>query len=287
MLVGRPPFRGESDVDTLVQVQSAEVVPPARLRPRLPRDLEMVCLKCLHKEPKSRYATAADLADDLHRFLRGEPVRARRIGPAGQAWRWCRRQPGTAALISAVASLLLLIAAGAALSAVWERGLTAAAERARADEQTQRRRAEELLERQYVERAVRLMDQGNVPEALPWIVEGLRLVQGNPEREQIQRYRLGAALRYMPRPEHVWLHAGPVRSAEFSPDGSRVVTAGEDQTARVWNTATGEPVTPPLWHKGVVWHARFSPDGRFVVTASGDTTARVWDARPPWGTKTP
>jgi WD40 repeat protein/serine/threonine protein kinase len=278
LVVGRPPFRGESDIDTLLQVQSEEVVPPARLRPRLARDLETICLKCLHKERKGRYASAEDLAEDLHRFLRGEPVRARRIGPAGLAWRWCRRQPVTAALVSAVATLLVVVAVGATLAYARERGLSTTAQNARADEKKERLQAQALLERQYVDRAARLLDQGDVPSSLPWIVEGLRLATDNPEREAMHRYRLGAALRYMPRPEHVWLHDGPVTAAEFSPDGSRVVTASQDGTARVWNTVSGEPVTPPLRHKGAVNYARISPDGQYVITVGAEPYAQVWNA---------
>ncbi len=80
-LTGRPPFLGESQLETLKLVVSNEVVPPCRLRPDVPRDLETICLKCLEKEPSRRYADALALADDLRRHLDGRPILARRTGP--------------------------------------------------------------------------------------------------------------------------------------------------------------------------------------------------------------
>jgi WD40 repeat protein len=118
LLAGRPPFRAAHPLDTMLLVVSQDALPPRAFEPRLPRDLETVCLKCLHKEPQRRYASAQDLADDLRRFLRGEPVRARRVGAAGRTWRWCRRNPLSAALTAAVLGLLLVAATGASLAAV-------------------------------------------------------------------------------------------------------------------------------------------------------------------------
>jgi WD40 repeat protein/Tfp pilus assembly protein PilF/tRNA A-37 threonylcarbamoyl transferase component Bud32 len=117
MLAGRPPFQGESAVDVLRQVLHDEPLPPHRYRAGLPRDLEIVCLKCLDKEPARRYATALDLADDLHRFLQGEPFRARPAGSLERLWRWSRRNPVLAALVGVVQLLLATLAVGAALTA--------------------------------------------------------------------------------------------------------------------------------------------------------------------------
>ena len=90
-------------------MRSAEPVAPSRLQPVVPRDLNTVCLKCLEKDPAGRYATAADLAADLRRFLAGEPVRARAVGPWGRTWRWGRRNPRTAGLLAA---LVVALASG-------------------------------------------------------------------------------------------------------------------------------------------------------------------------------
>jgi tetratricopeptide (TPR) repeat protein len=101
LLTGSPPFRGETSTATIQQLLSAEVVPPSRLNSRVPRDLETICLKCLQKEPARRYSSAAELADDLHRFERGEPIKARRVGPTERAVRWARRRPTLAGALAA------------------------------------------------------------------------------------------------------------------------------------------------------------------------------------------
>src|SRR5262249_39980044 len=81
LLTGRVPFKGADAIETILQVLDHDPVPPSRLQPKVPRDLETICLKCLAREPSRRYATAAALADDLSRFLDGLPIAARSIGP--------------------------------------------------------------------------------------------------------------------------------------------------------------------------------------------------------------
>jgi serine/threonine-protein kinase len=114
-LTGRPPFRAATTLDTLAQVLDAYPVSPRQLNPAVPRDLETVCLKCLEKEPRRRYADAAALADDLDRYLAGRPVQARRVGLAERLLRWARRRPAAAGLAAAV----ILLAAGAGVAGWW------------------------------------------------------------------------------------------------------------------------------------------------------------------------
>jgi serine/threonine protein kinase/WD40 repeat protein len=109
LLTGRPPFKAATPEETRDQVRTTEPVPPARLVPRLPRDVETICLKCLRKEPARRYPSADELAEDLRRFLAGEPIKARRTGPLGRTWRWARRNRAVAALLATVALLSVSI----------------------------------------------------------------------------------------------------------------------------------------------------------------------------------
>jgi serine/threonine-protein kinase len=117
LLTGRPPFQGGTIAETVLQVTRDEPMPPRRLQPRVPRDLETICLKCLQKEPERRYASAQALADDLRRFLADEPIQARPVSAWERLTRWCVRNPSVAALVGTVALLLVLVAIGSLVSA--------------------------------------------------------------------------------------------------------------------------------------------------------------------------
>jgi serine/threonine protein kinase len=99
-LTGRPPFKAATPLDTVMQVVSDEPVSVMQLNGTVPHDLENICLKCLEKEPRKRYASAAALAADLDRFQLGEPVLARPVGRTERLWRWCRREPALAASLA-------------------------------------------------------------------------------------------------------------------------------------------------------------------------------------------
>jgi eukaryotic-like serine/threonine-protein kinase len=114
LLAGRPPFKASSVLATLDQVKHAEPVALSRLVPGLPRDAETIALKCLRKDASARYATPEDLAEDLRRFVSGEPIRARPVSHARRAGMWCRRKPALAALAAALALSLLGGVAGIA-----------------------------------------------------------------------------------------------------------------------------------------------------------------------------
>src|SRR5262249_7532666 len=116
LLTGRPPFKGESSMETIQQVLTREPERPRAIDPAVPRDLETIALKCLAKEPGNRYTTAAELGADLRAYLDGRPIAARPVGNLERAWKWVRRNPGRAAVVAA--AVLMLVGAGVAANEV-------------------------------------------------------------------------------------------------------------------------------------------------------------------------
>jgi serine/threonine-protein kinase len=186
MLVGHPPFRGETPLDTMNLVLTQEVVSPRRLQPKVPRDLETICLKCLRKEPRHRYASAEALAEDLRRFQAGEPIQARPAGPVERLAGWCRRHPGVAIL---AALLILVFSTGlAGVSWKWrEAELHKLQAEARAEAEAQAR-ADEAVARQKAEQAEKA-----TAEALRYItatsIPGMFAGQGSANLSLLARVR--------------------------------------------------------------------------------------------------
>ena len=116
LLTGRAPFDCDSIVETLEEVRSATPVAPSKKNPRAPRDLEVICLKCLEKDPARRYGSAQALADDLARYLAGQPIVARPVTLFERAGKWARRKPAIAALLVVV----IFVAALGSCGVLWQ-----------------------------------------------------------------------------------------------------------------------------------------------------------------------
>jgi serine/threonine protein kinase len=278
LLTGRPPFRGPTDLDTLLLVLQRAPVPARQVNPHLSRDLETICLKCLEKETARRYQTAAGLADDLGRFLTGEPIAARPVGRFERAVKWTRRNPLVAALLAAITVSLLAGTAVATFFAIRanEKAAEAEKENSRANEKA----AEFEKEKSRVEYAL-------------WISRASRAWQQNRERGITSLAISGDGRRIISGsdagPVKVWdagtgkelltlEGAGPVA---ISGDGRRIVSRARGEDAlKVWDAGTGKELLT-LEGGGPV---AISGDGRRIVSrARGEdkhdvATLKVWDA---------
>jgi WD40 repeat protein/tRNA A-37 threonylcarbamoyl transferase component Bud32 len=289
LLTGELPFNGTARM-LLDQVLHDEPRPPRRLNDAVPRDLETVCLKAMAREPAHRYATAAALADDLRRFLRGEPVTARPVGAADRAWRWARRRPAVAGLL--VALVVVVIGGLLGLTGLWLRAedQREQADGARRDSDAQR----DTARRQFEEarRQLYLTDINNAQMALDEgvIAQTRALLDRHTPPQDGPRDLRGMEWHLLARScQHPSLmlrgHSGAVRSLAFSPDGARLASAGADGVVRVWEAAVvyGGVALPPVElpdSEAGVWAVAFSPDGIRLASAGADGAVRLWDIVP-------
>lgn len=263
LITGQPPFAGGTTLDTVRQVIDREPRVPSTLNPKAGRDLDTICLHCLEKKPLARYASAEALADDLERWSRWLPIAARPITPWERAGKWVRRHPAWA--FSLTASVVALVAISI-ISTVARQKLARMGEERRAQ-----------LVRLNLATAERLVDAGGTSSALHWQLQAMQL-ETDPAEAELQRLAMGALLRETPQVEAMFFHGGPVTYATFSPDGRRLVTTSDDQTACLWDAASGKRLLEPLRHRAAVYYAAFSPDGKLLVTCADDGTAQVWNS---------
>jgi WD40 repeat protein len=284
MLTGRPPFQGDTPHDVLLQVTGAEPVAPRRLLPQVPRDLETICLKCLHKEPRRRYASALELAEDLRRFRHDEPIQARPIGAWERAGRWARRRPTVAALSAVVVAITVL---GFGL-VTWkwleaENAYRQAEAAGRAEVEAQKR---ELEERFRKEAALERAEQGRRANYFAtlsfaqqqWAANDVskseKLLEACPSDLRGWEWNL---LKRRSRSGQVVFRADAagVGCVAYSPDGQYIASGGGrfDQSKRqtevkVWQASTGKLLRTLKGHVGPVTAVAFSPDGKLLASVS-------------------
>jgi WD40 repeat protein len=279
LLTGRPPFQAATPLETVLQVIHDEPVPPRRLQPGVPRDLETACLKCLQKRPSQRYGSALELAEDLRCFRAGQAIRARPVAWPERAWRACRRNPVVAGLTAALALLLVVAAVAGAAAAMYFAALAEQARRSQTAALDNADASRRRLVQRYVADGERLAAEGDLCSALAWLAEALELDRGDAERGWGHRVALRSLLRQMPPLLDVWALpelANPGRAA--SSDGRRLLAVDGAGIARVWDTLTHQPLSPPLARAGEIRFAAFGPTGRLVLTANASGTVQVWEA---------
>ena len=178
LLTGRPPFQASGVMDTLLQVMEREPVPPRQLNPTVPRDVETIALRCLEKDPQRRYPSAAALAEDLGRWLGGQPILARPASPIEKGWKWARRRPALAASLAASVLLLAVAALGGTWFSLKVRAINLALvgsnrdlQTANAEARTQRDSARESLYDADIDRARRAFEDGKIARTRELLAE--------------------------------------------------------------------------------------------------------------------
>jgi eukaryotic-like serine/threonine-protein kinase len=283
LLTGQPPFRAENVVSTLMLVQTQEPLPPARLRFGVPRDLETICLKCLHKDPGRRYVSARALADDLQRFLSRQPILGRRVGPWGRTALWCRRNQVLAATI-AVALVAIATVAGTGIYQVFQ-------ERDRYRQE--RDLAQANLYRALTGEARSLMqsrDTGWWWKAMDNIRQAAALEVAERDPRELRELAIECMGSEFPclRLHDTWKgHGGPINSVAFSADGRLAVSTSDDQTARVWSVPSGQPLAVLTGHGQPVTNALFLPGGKWIASSSADGSVRGWCLDPVYSNEKP
>ena len=284
LLCGELPFRG-SKVMLIQQVLNEDPRPPRRINDRIPRDLETICLKSMAKSPTRRYTTAAELADDLRRFLRGEPCLARPVGRLERGWLWAVRNPHLALASGAAAALLLAVVVVSVAFAVRERQNSVqlvnhadALDRALKTSEQHLFEANFRLAENFLERGVSVCDRGEAAHGLLLLVRGLEEVPtAAHDLRRVLRANLAAWQVRIDPLLSLQTHGEIDRALAFSPDGRIAASGGRDHLLRLWDGLDGRVLTGPIDCSSSISSLAFRPDGQVLAIACGDGKVRVWD----------
>jgi WD40 repeat protein/serine/threonine protein kinase len=291
LLTGRPPFKGATDAKTMEQVLNEAPTRPRQLRSELPRDLETICLKCLEKQAERRYASAAELASELRRFLAGEPIQARPANRAERLGKWMRRHPWMAAFSCfACLAVLILLSGGLHLQEIkrtHDANLSAATKQREEHQEIILQKEQRLRQYHYAD-AIALARQHWDKRRLDELTEQLQIYTSSAGTDEAHDPR-GFEWRYLSAQARILRRQ--MRSPDsslwcvaFSPDGTTCATGHEDGAVRSWDRASGQLLQTLTGHKLPVYHLAYSPDGKHLVSGGGVNTDRrnegellLWD----------
>ncbi|MFI5460210.1 MAG: WD40 repeat domain-containing serine/threonine protein kinase, partial [Isosphaerales bacterium] len=283
LVTGRPPFQAATAMDTVIQVISDEPVPPRRLNASIPRDLETICLKCLEKEPGKRYPSAAALADDLGRYLEGEPIVARPVTRVERAVKWAWRRPAIAGRLGLVAIVTALGLGGV----LWQ---WRAAVRARnvADQESrnakdqanlaERRRVEAEARRQEAEQA-RAKEREQTELAKQRLQDTVKAQAKEKKQTQLAEQRLYDVR--MNLVQRYWEDSNGQLLQQGLVDQLPVNARGIDRRGfewYYWQRKISSGHITLKGHTSFVTSVAFSPDGKRLASAGANGTVKVWDA---------
>lgn len=282
LMTRRPPFQGETDVETLLLVQNQEPLPPSRLRPQLPRDLETISQKCLQKDPGRRYGTAGALAEDLRHWLAGRPIAARPVGRAERAVRWCNRNPLVAALLL-TASVLVLAVIGVSTVGYVRTANALDREALAADDARQQRETAQrnlyFAEMHLAQEVWRSDEYGRLADILNQYIPR----PGQTDLRGWEWYYLKARCRNL---MVFHGHQAAVRGLAWRSDGQQLASGSPDGTIIIWDLQTQQVVRTLRGHSATVAHVAWSSDGRFLAFTGGDGIVKVWDTSRNWDVRT-
>jgi WD40 repeat protein len=269
LLTGRPPLAGETVAETLKQVLETEPISPRLLNAVVPRDLETICLKCLEKEPRRRYTSARELADELNRFLHHEPIHARPINVAAKGWRWFERHPVLASVSTAMIVLLLTVLIGSPIAAFRIAG-------ARNAETRERMLAEQRLYDAHMNLALQAWEEGDMELAQQRLRAHLPKPGGPDLRGFEWRYlwRLcqdESQFSFTNFADGVW-------SIALSPD-RRFLAAAAGKTVNLINPEARSELGVLMDSDGGITALAFSPTSPNLLATAGTTShgIRLWD----------
>ncbi len=308
MLTGRPPFPGSSAIEVIRQVNEQELAPPRARNAKVDRDLETICLKCLRKATRERYASARDLADDLNRWIEGRPIVARPASQFERAVKWVRRRPEIAALSAAVVIVAMLGIGGIIWN--WLAAIAARDEAVRSEDFARhiayaaklnlaerdwrdasirevRRHLEETrppqgktdlrgFEWYYLDRlcnsqGLTLAGHADVVQRVAFSRDGRRIASASYDQSiRIWDAATGRIIRAQAAGEFI-------QAVAFHPDGRQIASGGSSRVVTLWDAATGQPIRRLAGHTWSIFEVAYSPDGKTLASSSTDGTVRLWD----------